>query len=217
MNNQEFASRIFLIFEDRNITLPSVNWIEALFLKCENFTDKQLADGFNKVMNISAADWNKTYGFGGKPNIQGWLEFFGAEKQASMDTIAALEVARILDYASYYYGNSVWFDNPTTNACVEVYGGIGKIAWAIDKTNDNKEDAKWVSKNLKEIWLQCYDGKRERSQPCLGRPKPKIFHKGELIDQPIKIDFVGDKTKYLAIEDKPKESNIIQLPTLKKI
>jgi len=214
MNNQEFATRLFVIFEDRGLSLPSIDWVKSLFERCKEVPDKDLSGGFNKVMDIPAVEWNKNYGFGGKPPISEWVGFLTGQKTKSIDTIAALEVARILDYASYYYGNSVWFDNPTTNACVEVYGGIGKIAWAIDETNDNKEDGKWIAKNLKEIWLQCYDGKKERTQPCLGRSKPKIFHKGELIDQPIKIDFVGDKTKYIAIEENPKETNIILLPTL---
>jgi hypothetical protein len=199
---------------DNSIDISNQNLFDAkvnlTYADCKNLTDEQFTRAIHKIRSSGLELYGKL------PKSAVILENAGI-KEASMDTIASLEVARVLDYASYYFGNSVWFDNPTTNACVEVYGGIGKIVWAIDKTNDNKEDGKWVSKNLKEIWLQCYDGKKERNQPCLGRSKPKIFHKGELIDQPIKIDFVGDKTKYLAIEDKPKQSNIIQLPTLKKI
>lgn len=199
---------------DNSIDISNQNLFDAkvnlTYSDCKNLTDEQFTRAINKIRSSGLELYGKL------PKSAVILENAGI-KEASTETIAALEVARILDYASYYYGNSVWFDNPTTNACVEVYGGIGKIAWAIDKTNDNKEDGKWVSKNLKEIWLQCYDGKKERTQPCLGRSKPKIFHKGEFIDQPIKIDFVGDETKYLAIEDKPKQSNIIQLPIFKKL
>ena len=190
-----------------------------IYEKCKHISTEDLNKAVAKILAMNAEGWSKVCGFGKKsPPLAEWINLFAGIKEPSPELKAALEVARILDFASYYYGNSVWFDNPTTNACVETYGGIGKIAWAIDKTNENKDDAKWIAKNLKDIWLQCFDGKVEKTTPCIGRAKPRIMHKGEWIEPEIEISFVGDKTKYLAIENKPQtEFKALPLPILKRI
>lgn len=209
---------------DNSIDISNENLFDAkvnlTYADCKNLTDDQFTRAINKIRSSGLELYGKL------PKSAVILENAGI-KEVPIDTIASLEVARILDYANYYCGNSVWFDNPTTNACVEVYGGISKIAWAIDKTNDNKEDRKWIAKNLKEIWLQCYDGKKEKLTPCIGKSRPKIFKyqkgvfstsddgyevEGIFIEQAPEITFVGDKSKYLEIEEKGKPTS--QMPVL---
>lgn len=201
MDNKDFASRIFLIFEDRGLQLPSINWIEALYEKSKSFSDKEINDGFTKVMNISGEDWNKKYGFGGKPAMSDWINFFNNNKKQSPENQVIIEVARILDYASFYLNNDVIFDNEFTNAAVKRYGGMSKIAWDIDKFNDNKRPREWVSRELKEIWLACYDGNHGSNEKSLGKSSFK------------NLDYVGDREKCLMLmntKEEPPKNQIDQ-------
>jgi len=76
MNSKEFISRIYIIFEDRNLKQPSEGWIVALFEKCKLIPDDDLNKGFDSIMSIPSEEWNRSYGFGGKPAITDWINFF---------------------------------------------------------------------------------------------------------------------------------------------
>lgn len=193
MNKQQFAKSILIIFEDRNLKIPSEDWLNSFFDKIKNIPDDKLISGFNKIMQIPAQEWNQRYGFGGRPAINDWLEFFNHEKSLTPEKEASLEIAKVMDYANYYFGNSVDFGNPFTNAAVKAYGGIKKLAWDIDKDNDNKRQREWVVKELRALWLDSYEGKKGDLTPCQGLSKPSIFHNGQFIEQEIKIDFINQK------------------------
>jgi len=186
MNKDQFAGQIFLIFEDRNLKVPSLNWIEALFLKIKDSPDDQLNKGFNKVMSISAEEWNKKYGFGGKPAIADWIEFFADKTTFTPEKEASIEVSRIINHAQYYYGNDTVFDNKTTNACIKTYGGLGKINYELfDNYNPKRADRTWVAKELRDIWLDCHSSGQGDFTPCTGNSSSR------------RIVYVGDKNKCL--------------------
>tara|TARA_R110000822_G_scaffold6177_5_gene26122 strand:+ start:1007 stop:1615 length:609 start_codon:yes stop_codon:yes gene_type:complete len=86
MNSIEFSQKIFFIFEDRNLQMPSKEWIAQLFDKCENSIN--LNDGFQKIAAIPASDWNGKYGFGGKPNLVEWVEILTGEKPKTDEELA---------------------------------------------------------------------------------------------------------------------------------
>lgn len=186
MNKDQFAGQIFLIFEDRNLKVPSLNWIEALFLKIKDSHDEQINKGFNKVMSISAEEWNKKYGFGGKPAITDWIEFFADKTTFTPEKESSIEVNRIINHAQYYYGNDTVFDNKTTNACVKAYGGLGKINYDLfDNYNPKHSDRTWVARELRNIWLDCHSSEQGDFTPIAGTSSSK------------RIVFVGDKNKCL--------------------
>lgn len=230
MDKKQFSTEIFIIFEDRGIKeMPSMPWLDKLYGKINDITELEFARGLKKINDISQEQWHKKYGFGGKPAMVDWINFFTGQSNQSPEQQAIIQVARILDYASFYLKNDVIFDNEFTNATVKKYGGMSKIAWEIDKFNDNKRPREWVSKELKELWVACYDGNIGDYTLCVGESKPKIFKhvkgkftktddghtvEGIFIKQKNIIDYVGDKNKCLTLmnktEDKPLNLNVQQ-------
>ena len=189
LNYKIFQDRIELVELNFNIKYPA-KLMMVIYEKLKGISDAEFEKGISRVLLTSAEDWNKKYGFGGKPAIGDWLGFFGSKEQ-SPERKAAIEVARILDYVSYYPGYAVLFDDPYTNATVEMYGGMSKVAWDVDKFNPNKRKTEWISKELKEFWLICFDGNKKKLTPCSGRDKSKI-------------DFIGNKEKWLEITNDSK-------------
>ena len=189
MNKDQFATQIFLIFEDRGLKIPSVTWIEALYSQVNQFPDKQIAKGLGKVMAVTAEVWNKKYGFGGKPAIADWVEFISDKKTLSSEKEASIEADRIINHAEYYYGNDTLFDNPYTNATVKSYGGLGKVKHQLfDSYNPKPNSRDWVHRELKRIWIDCLDSKKKDTTPCIGNSRIK----GQVV-------YVGDKEKCLAL------------------
>ena len=197
MDKELFAGEIYLIFEDRGIKeQPSKAWLLKLYSEIGELSDLDFAKGLRRINIISQEEWHKKYGFGGKPAISDWVDFFLKNKTQAPEKQVIIEVARILDYASFYLKNDVIFDNEFTNSTVKKYGGMSKIAWDIDKDNDSKRPREWVSKDLKEIWLACYDGNHGSYEKDIGRGLYKS------------IDYVGDKNRCLALMNKKEEAPI---------
>jgi hypothetical protein len=197
MNKDQFAGQIFFIFEDRSLKVPSLPWIEALFAQVHQFSDAQISKGLSKVMSITAEEWNKKYGFGGKPAIADWVDFFADKKSFTPEREAAVQADKIINHAEYYCGNDTLFDNPFTNATVKAYGGLGTVKWKLfDPFNKDKKpgDRDWIHGKLKRIWLDCHDGKKGDVTPFIGNSSVKT-----------KVVYVGDKEKCLALVNNLKE------------
>ena len=169
-----------------------------IYEKCKHISTDDLNKAVSKILTMNAEGWSKICGFGKKsPPLAEWINLFAGIKEPSPELKAALEVARILDYASYYYGNSVWFDNPTTNACVETYGGIGKIAWIIDSTNDDKESRKYLPKqrltvmDLNEVKQYIKDNRLNTKN----RKRPQVYQRAflsaYLYDNGVTLEEIG--------------------------
>jgi hypothetical protein len=189
MNKDQFAGQIFLIFEDRSLKLPSVSWIEALYTQVAKFSDEQIAKGLDRVMKVSAEEWNKKYGFGGKPAISDWIEYLSDTKTLTTDKEASIEADRIINHAEYYYGNDTLFENAYTNACVKTYGGLGKIKFQLfDSLNPKPSSREWIHKEIKRIWIDCFDGKKRDTTPCIGNSSVKK-----------EVVVIGDKVQRLAL------------------
>jgi hypothetical protein len=113
----------------------------------------------NLLTSVTKEQWNQKYGFKGYPAIADWLEMLGVKEDSclmSPEERAEIEVSKVFEGVQVaQYGGGVIFDNQTTNACVESYGGIGKLIWDLDDFNHKKRDKHWVKKELKESWLTC--------------------------------------------------------------
>lgn len=198
-----FQKQFELIELNFNFEYPS-KLIVLVYEQLKHLDKEQFSKGVSKIMQITAEEWNKKYGFGGRPAISDWVAFFVGKKQ-SPEKQALIEVARILDYAKYYLGNDVIFENKFTNATVKKYGGICQIAWDISSENDNKRQLEWVKKDLVDLWLACYDGNHGSFERCIGRIQSDIFHDGKFIKIKNTLDFVGDKDKCLLLMNKKEE------------
>lgn len=176
MDKKQFANVLFAIAENFNFKITNEFWVNQLFEASQKFSENELKKGFSKIMQITQEDWNKKYGYGGKPAIADWLIFFGADKPQDINSIAKMQVAKILIEADRYYGFNYKFENPITNAVVKRYGGLKTIAWELfDKLNDKPKQKEWVAKALEESWLQCHDAKIYDDKPNIVDPFSKTI------------------------------------------
>lgn len=170
-----------------------------VILEAKGLTDQNLDKA---VMGIIS---NETSLFGNLPPIAMFLKYAGKQEKDPKEQ-AILEVNKIINHVDGYYGgNPVVFDNPTTNACVNGYGGIIQIAREV---NSNSKRG-WMVKNLQDIWIACFnDGLVENY--CRGRTPLKYFRhvkgkscrsengykmEGIMVEEELQIDFVGDEAK----------------------
>lgn len=200
LNYKLFQEKFELIELNFAFKYPS-KLLVLVYEKLKDLSEEEFIKGFDRVMQITSEEWNKKYGFSGRPSLSSWLEFFKGKKQSPEDQ-AMIEVARILDYANYYTGRDVIFDNEFTNATVKRYGGISKIAWDIADDNNNKRPLEWVRKELVEMWLSCFKNNQGSFEKCTGRIAQEVFSNGKFIKIENKLDFVGDKKKCLMLNDK---------------
>ena len=188
MNKKDFANCLFTILDNFNCKTPTNMWLDQLYHQTSRFSDNELNKGFAKIFSMSLEDWNKKYGFGGKPAIADWLVFFGAEKPQDITSIAKMQVAKILIEADHFFGGNYQFENPVTNATVKRYGGLRKLNWELfDSSNDKPKQKEWVVKEFVEIWLQCHDGKIFDDKPTILDPATK------------RIDIVRDEQILLSL------------------
>jgi hypothetical protein len=215
LNYQNFQNQFELVELNFNFKYPA-KLLMLVFEKLKGLSQDEFDKGINKILAISAENWNKKYGFGGKPAIADWVNFFMEEKKQSPENQAIIQVAKILDYAKHYWGNDVIFDNEFTNETVQKSGGIAKIARDINPDNENPRPREWVVKDLKDMWLACYDGNQGSFRVCKGISQPDTFHNGEFVKRPNQLDYVGDKKSCLRLMNKIEDKGV-NLPAQKKI
>ena len=92
MNSDYFAKTIYFIFEDRNLEKPSKEWLGALYEKCKSTNQSSFNAGIEKLTTIPQEEWNKKYGFRGKPGIVDLVEILTGERPK---TDAELEKAQV--------------------------------------------------------------------------------------------------------------------------
>lgn len=201
MNKEKFIAKINFIFEDKNIEKPSVEWIGGLYEKCKNIDDKRFGEGVDKLISIPQTTWNETYGFRGRPSIIDMIEILSGERP--LTDAEKLEANRKHDEKL-----RIWI------------GTI--IVWINDQNLDTLFKQKYKNKENQQIinLINKYAKKANTDEEIikLGRWLKSKYQADKALFK-AKLKGIADEQNPLPflIEDKPKQTNIIQLPTLKKI
>ena len=163
MKKQEFAERMMLIFEDRNLKEPSNIWLEALYSKVKDIEDDLMNQGFNEILFIPQKQWSKDYGFCGKPAISDFIGLFdNSKKIKTIDEIAKIEVEKIMYEARYAFTD--WNpDNKTTIAVINSFrNGLRTIHFEVfDIHNSGLKNLSFFKKDLLEKWLNFAEIKNQ--------------------------------------------------------
>lgn len=154
MKKEEFGQKMRIIFEDRGLGEPSSEWLKILFDSVSKLDDSLIRSGFQKILKISSDDWNKNYGYRGKPTIFEFIEILSGKTAISKDIIAQVEVNMILHEAQYPFSNFE-FKNKTTIALIRSFrNGLKTIHFDLyDVDNPNKKDSSFYKKDLVKQWL----------------------------------------------------------------
>jgi len=152
------------------------------FLAAQGITN----DSFSKATLDIMAKYDKLFAL---PTVAMWLKHcsFGG---LDIEEIARQEVTRMIGIFIPYFSGGVIFDNPTTNAALQVYGGLKKLKWDLDPDNDKRPDFSFLKKDLKDIWLGCYDSGKEAYEPQFDSTSNK------------EVRYEGDKKKCLTLIQK---------------
>ena len=80
MNKLQFTAKINFIFEDKNIEKPSIEWLNGLYEKCKDIDERKFSKGVDKLISIPQDEWNKKYGFRGRPTIIDFVDSLSGER-----------------------------------------------------------------------------------------------------------------------------------------
>ena len=201
MDKQQFATKIYYIFEDKNIEPPSLEWISGLYEKCKTIDDKRFGEGVDKLISIPQDRWNEIYGFRGRPSIIDLVETLSGERPLS--DYEKLEANR-----KHEEKLRIWV------------GTI--IVWITDQNLDTLFKNKYKNKENQQI-INLIDkyAKKANNDEEISKLGRWLKSRYEADKQAFKAKLKGIAEQQnpapFTIEFKPKETNIIQLPILKKI
>lgn len=216
MDKIKFVQGLKALAANFNLEIQE-GYIELLFGKLsENgFSDNDFSRAVNNILDKESQLFKM-------PSIASFLDYAG-KKALEIDDIATLEVSNILRFTPYY-GGDVIFDNPTTNACLESFGGVNELAKAREKGNRS-----FLVKELKELWLACYNSDKKKFTPCEGDSQPMIYRhikgvfsispegykmEGVFEKRQNSLEYVGDKNKCLQLMEQKESVRLI--PNFKK-
>lgn len=83
MDKKYFTTRIYYLFEDKNIEKPSIEWLNGLFEKCKEIAKVKFDKGIEQLVSIPQDQWSKTYGFRSRPTIIDLVEILTGERPKS--------------------------------------------------------------------------------------------------------------------------------------
>lgn len=76
MRLERFSKNIELMAENFGFKISNEEWLEMLFRMVDKFSDEDIKYGFQEMCRITQEEWNKRYGYNGKPAIADWVNFF---------------------------------------------------------------------------------------------------------------------------------------------
>lgn len=198
MNKQYFTTKIYYIFEDKNIQKPSIDWLNGLFEKCKDVSQQSFDAGVDKLISIPQDQWNDIYGFKGRPSIIDLVEILTGDRPLT-DEEKAKKIADYEKQMKFYAAEicSIWLDEKYHNiehAFIERYRKPEneKIRAIIDKFAKVKEElsdkrlldlAEYLKKELradKQLFFDKLVGIAKEQNKCpyeLKKPALNQFYK----------------------------------------
>lgn len=67
--------------ENFGFKIGNEEWLEMLFRMIDKFSDEEIKYGFQEMCRITQDEWNKRYGYSGKPAIADWVNFFSLKRK----------------------------------------------------------------------------------------------------------------------------------------
>ena len=207
MDNKLFTTKIYYVFEDKNIQKPSIEWLKGLIDKCKSIDSDRFLTGIDKLISIPQDEWNKTYGFKGRPSIVDLVEILSGDRPLSdEEKFKKIEAhkAQMRIYTAQIA--SGWLDDERFN-----------IRFAFVGRYKNPENAK-----LKAMIDEFLDIKEELTDERILKMgnylrKKLLADKGLFFEKMLGIAKKQNPAPY-QIENKPRiESRALPLPTFKKI
>lgn len=191
MNKKEFDQWIKFLSSNFNFKIESGQYVEFLYQRLSRFSPEQFAKATNKILQISQQEWVNKYGFGGKPNIADLEAFFIDKLRISLRNQAIIEINKLIDYARNCFDTEVIAENPYLNQTLHDYGGIRKLCWELDSSNDEKREEAWIKRDLIEIYMGNVEANRGCMKPSI-KEEPKKDYFGRQISQ-TRRGFIGNK------------------------
>lgn len=153
-SDKNYLPRLFSFFEYENLEISDHDLKSAIY---------------DLIAKTTKEEWNKKFGYYGKPAIADWLSFLGKravspEQMSVIELSAVKQVAKNLNEDQYFL-----FENGTTNAVIEDFGGLRKIQLIIL----SDVDISFFDNKFTKTWLAFFLAKKE-SKILSGYPKKFI-------------------------------------------
>lgn len=139
---------LYMIKIDLGISIPDDDFImksNLLFQVFRNKSDKEFESATYKLLECSKELYGKL------PTISMYKEKLDGV-QIPIEDIASSETLKITNSISSYW-SSLETTNKTTIKTVTDLGGLEALKWRLDDDNPNKDDIKWLKKEIRESWL----------------------------------------------------------------
>lgn len=155
----KFHKMIIQIAENFSFEL-SEEYLKLLlnFFKKQDISDEKLECCVDDlIISTTREDWNKKFGYGGKPAIADWLSFLG-KKVITPEQMAILELSTVKEIARKLTNKQAFmFENGVTNAVIEELGGLRKIQLALL----SDIDISYFDNQFKKTWLAFHEVEKE--------------------------------------------------------
>jgi len=92
MELKAFSKGVKIIADNFGFKLDNEDWIKMLFNMAKEFTGEDIKHGFQEICRISGEEWNKRYGYRGKPPIADWVALFKRRKEREELDAKMLEI-----------------------------------------------------------------------------------------------------------------------------
>jgi hypothetical protein len=180
-------------------------FFEMVYAKVQNISDELITKRFQQLWLTTTEEWNKEYGYAGYPSLSDWIKIIAGEKpptdEEKLEELKEYE-KRMEVFSAYIIA---WLHQPS----------ISPHRYFLDKYKDEQNS------HLKTIINQFAKVSRDL-------PNEGIIKLASQLKAKYEADKIGFKERLkniakeqnpppFTIEFKPKQTNIIPFPTLKKI
>lgn len=137
------------------------------FFQKQDISDKKLESSVvDVILNMTKDEWNKKFGYGGRPAVADWLSFLN-KKAIPTEQMAIVELSTVKEIARNLTTDQAFlFENGTTNAVIEDLGGLRKIEIILM----SDKGSSFFENQFIKTWVAFFEAKKE-SQSISGFPE----------------------------------------------